>query len=576
MAPDRYAPLVQGPTGLDHQVGVVGAGPTGLLVAAELATAGVRRRRAGPARGAGPDDQGRFHQRRDGRDPGPARPPPGRAGRAAAIRGGAEGVRRRERSRAAAGRWHGRGRRGPPVPEHRALRRDVLPPGPGRPERPGDRRPPGRGGLGDGAAERGRVAARRARGGARGRGRARHRGDRDGPRARRRGGRDGRAAVDQPRPAPGRLGRGRRRRPQPASAGWPGSTSSAPTRRSPATRRSPTWKASPRAGPRLDPHPHRRLQLRARPGRILTVQFTGAPDRALRDQPVDRRASSRPASGWSPVQDITVRAIHGARDPLDRQRPPGHDLPRRPGAAGRRRRPRPLPVQRPGTEPRRGRRDQPRLEARRHRQRLGARGPARHLHEPNGTRSAPRSSTGPAPRSRSCAATRRRSSCAASCSRTCCRTSRPPRTWSSPPPASRSATTSPSRRVRVRQPRARARRPARRRRAAVGRQPARRPLPHRPVRPARPPRRSARVGRGRLVRAGDERRRGRGRRRLPRRSTGRVTGLLVRPDGVIAWATEGTDADATVAGLTVALESVGRPGPGPSGGNRVTWRPRTP
>ena len=46
------------------------------------------------------------------------------------------------------------------------------------------------------------------------------------------------------------------------------------------------------------------------PGRILTVQFTGAPDRALRDQPVsveELQASIRLVTG----QDITVQAIHG-------------------------------------------------------------------------------------------------------------------------------------------------------------------------------------------------------------------------------------------------------------------------
>jgi 2-polyprenyl-6-methoxyphenol hydroxylase-like FAD-dependent oxidoreductase len=47
------------------------------------------------------------------------------------------------------------------------------------------------------------------------------------------------------------------------------------------------------------------------PGRILTVQFTGAPDRAIRDEPVSReelQASIRLVSGV----DVTVRAIHGA------------------------------------------------------------------------------------------------------------------------------------------------------------------------------------------------------------------------------------------------------------------------
>ncbi|PZF61529.1 FAD-dependent oxidoreductase [Curtobacterium sp. MCBD17_013] len=46
------------------------------------------------------------------------------------------------------------------------------------------------------------------------------------------------------------------------------------------------------------------------PGRILTVQFTGAPDRATRDQPVtveELQASIRLVTG----QDITVTAIHG-------------------------------------------------------------------------------------------------------------------------------------------------------------------------------------------------------------------------------------------------------------------------
>ncbi|MEF2977086.1 FAD-dependent monooxygenase [Subtercola sp. YIM 133946] len=47
------------------------------------------------------------------------------------------------------------------------------------------------------------------------------------------------------------------------------------------------------------------------PGRILTVQFTGAPDRALRDQPVteaELQASIRLVTG----HDVTVRALHGA------------------------------------------------------------------------------------------------------------------------------------------------------------------------------------------------------------------------------------------------------------------------
>jgi len=47
------------------------------------------------------------------------------------------------------------------------------------------------------------------------------------------------------------------------------------------------------------------------PGRILTVQFTGAPDRALRDQPVtaaELQASIRLVTG----HDVTVRAISGA------------------------------------------------------------------------------------------------------------------------------------------------------------------------------------------------------------------------------------------------------------------------
>jgi 2-polyprenyl-6-methoxyphenol hydroxylase-like FAD-dependent oxidoreductase len=47
------------------------------------------------------------------------------------------------------------------------------------------------------------------------------------------------------------------------------------------------------------------------PGRILTVQFTGAPDRAVRDQPVtaaELQASIRLVTG----QDVTVRALHGA------------------------------------------------------------------------------------------------------------------------------------------------------------------------------------------------------------------------------------------------------------------------
>lgn len=46
------------------------------------------------------------------------------------------------------------------------------------------------------------------------------------------------------------------------------------------------------------------------PGRILTVQFTGGPDRAIRDQPVtvaELQASIRLVTG----QDVTVRAIHG-------------------------------------------------------------------------------------------------------------------------------------------------------------------------------------------------------------------------------------------------------------------------
>lgn len=46
------------------------------------------------------------------------------------------------------------------------------------------------------------------------------------------------------------------------------------------------------------------------PGRILTVQFTGAPDRAVRDRPVtveELQASIRLVTG----QDITVRAVHG-------------------------------------------------------------------------------------------------------------------------------------------------------------------------------------------------------------------------------------------------------------------------
>lgn len=47
------------------------------------------------------------------------------------------------------------------------------------------------------------------------------------------------------------------------------------------------------------------------PGRVLTVQFTGAPDRALRDQPVtaaELQASIRLVTG----HDVTVRALHGA------------------------------------------------------------------------------------------------------------------------------------------------------------------------------------------------------------------------------------------------------------------------
>ncbi|CAN5144187.1 FAD-dependent monooxygenase [soil metagenome] len=47
------------------------------------------------------------------------------------------------------------------------------------------------------------------------------------------------------------------------------------------------------------------------PGRILTVQFTGAPDRAIRDRPVteaELQASIRLVTG----HDVTVRAIHGA------------------------------------------------------------------------------------------------------------------------------------------------------------------------------------------------------------------------------------------------------------------------
>ncbi|GAB2579572.1 FAD-dependent monooxygenase [Microlunatus antarcticus] len=47
------------------------------------------------------------------------------------------------------------------------------------------------------------------------------------------------------------------------------------------------------------------------PGRILTVQFTGAPDRAVRDRPVtaaELQASIRLVTG----QEVTVRAIHGA------------------------------------------------------------------------------------------------------------------------------------------------------------------------------------------------------------------------------------------------------------------------
>lgn len=47
------------------------------------------------------------------------------------------------------------------------------------------------------------------------------------------------------------------------------------------------------------------------PGRILTVQFTGGPDRSTRDQPVTReelQASIRLVTG----HDVTVRAIHGA------------------------------------------------------------------------------------------------------------------------------------------------------------------------------------------------------------------------------------------------------------------------
>ncbi len=47
------------------------------------------------------------------------------------------------------------------------------------------------------------------------------------------------------------------------------------------------------------------------PGRILTVQFTGAPDRTLRDQPVtpaELQASIRLVTG----HDVTVKAIHGA------------------------------------------------------------------------------------------------------------------------------------------------------------------------------------------------------------------------------------------------------------------------
>ncbi|BDZ50230.1 FAD-dependent oxidoreductase [Frondihabitans sucicola] len=47
------------------------------------------------------------------------------------------------------------------------------------------------------------------------------------------------------------------------------------------------------------------------PGRILTVQFTGAPDRAVRDEPVtteELQASIRLVTG----RDVTVRAIHGS------------------------------------------------------------------------------------------------------------------------------------------------------------------------------------------------------------------------------------------------------------------------
>lgn len=47
------------------------------------------------------------------------------------------------------------------------------------------------------------------------------------------------------------------------------------------------------------------------PGRILTVQFTGAPDPTIRDQPVtaaELQSSIRLVTG----QDVTVRAIHGA------------------------------------------------------------------------------------------------------------------------------------------------------------------------------------------------------------------------------------------------------------------------
>nr|WP_304511488.1 FAD-dependent oxidoreductase [Amycolatopsis sp. TNS106] len=112
------------------------------------------------------------------------------------------------------------------------------------------------------------------------------------------------------------------------------------------------------------------------PGRVLVARFV--------PQPEDKNAPVTLEELQSAVRDVngvpvTITRLRGRAYPLVRQRAPGARLPSRQGVPRRRRRARALTIQRTGPQPRPRRRGQPGLETRRDHPGPRAGGTARHL-----------------------------------------------------------------------------------------------------------------------------------------------------------------------------------------------------